>query len=580
MMGTSREMPAVLSNSLLAASCLASYGAFRCASRCVEATQTRRLLDILRRARDTRFGREHGFAAIDDVEAFREEVPLADYSAYAGYVAAIAAGEPNVLTGDPVRFLQPSSGSTAAAKLVPLTDSLRREFMRGVLPWLANLFLRRKELVMGRAYWAVTPGATPKTATPGGTPLGFDEDSAYFGPAQRWLLRGLLAVPDAVAAIADVSAFQYVTLLFLLAERNLRLISVWNPTFLTLLVRRIPAWADRLIDDVGKGAIRWPGAIDPCLRESLARRLSGSRAPSAGRSRAEQLRRVLSEWSGRGGDGEAGLGSALWPHLRLVSCWADGQAAACIPELERLFPGVEIQPKGLLATEGIVSLPWIGEEGCPLAVRSHFFEFVDQDCFGAAVAADRPTKLSHELEEGREYSVVLTTGGGLYRYLLRDIVRVVGFWGRLPLLRFVAKEDQVSDVAGEKLHAAHVEQVLAHVWERHGQTPAFCLLAPERTAGDGCGYVLLVSAELDHSTLRGIGGEVDEGLRRNFHYDYCRKLGQLSPVRVYALEDGEAACHEKYLLHAAGQGGKLGTVKPTALESRLGWSRVFRGRFL
>ena len=65
-------------------------------------------------------------------------------------------------------------------------------------------------------------------------------------------------------------------------------------------------------------------------------------------------------------------------------------------------------------------LPWIGEEGCPLAVRSHFFEFIDQDFPRSAAAADRPTRLGHELEEGREYSLVLTTSGGLYRYLLRD----------------------------------------------------------------------------------------------------------------------------------------------------------------
>jgi len=32
----------------------------------------------------------------------------------------------------------------------------------------------------------------------------------------------------------------------------------------------------------------------------------------------------------------------------------------------------------------------------------------------------------HELERGRLYSVILTTGGGLYRYALGDVVTVVG----------------------------------------------------------------------------------------------------------------------------------------------------------
>ena len=155
----------------------------------------------------------------------------------------------------------------------------------------------------------------------------------------------------------------------------------------------------------------------------------------------------------------------------------------------------------------------------------------------------------------------------------------MGFWGRLPLLRLVAKEDQVCDIAGEKLHAAHVEQVLTHVWERHRPRPSFCMLAPERSAADGNGYVLLVSGTLDDATWRRVAVEVDDGLRSNFHYDYCRKLGQLSPLRVYAL-DGEAPPHEKYLLHSALQGGKLSTVKPATLATQFGWSRVFRGRFL
>jgi hypothetical protein len=48
-----------------------------------------------------------------------------------------------------------------------------------------------------------------------------------------------------------------------------------------------------------------------------------------------------------------------------------------------------------------------GRAGAALAVRSHFFEFV---------SADGKVRLAHELSDGAEYSVLLTTSGGLWRY--------------------------------------------------------------------------------------------------------------------------------------------------------------------
>src|SRR5207244_10027784 len=65
----------------------------------------------------------------------------------------------------------------------------------------------------------------------------------------------------------------------------------------------------------------------------------------------------------------------LWPRLALISCWADAAAAQFLSELRELFPEVEVQPKGLLATEAFVSFPLLDHSGAALALRSHFFEF-------------------------------------------------------------------------------------------------------------------------------------------------------------------------------------------------------------
>ena len=117
---------------------------------------------------------------------------------------------------------------------------------------------------------------------------------------------------------------------------------------------------------------------------------------------------------------------------------------------------MEIQPKGLMATEAAVSFPLLGHPGAALAMRSHFFEFQELG------SAER-IRLAHELDLGGRYRVIVTTGGGLYRYQLRDEIEVVGFVGQCPLLRFLGKSDCVSDLVGEKLAEPHVRAVVQRV---------------------------------------------------------------------------------------------------------------------
>ena len=176
----------------------------------------------------------------------------------------------------------------------------------------------------------------------------------------------------------------------------------------------------------------------------------------------------------------------IWPRLALVSCWGDGHAALALADLRRRLPGIEVQPKGLAATEAFVTLPFRGRR--PLAVRSHLFEFMPE----GASAEERP-RLAHQLERGGRYEVVVTTGGGLYRYRLGDLVEVEGFVERTPSLRFLGKADQVADLRGEKLSEGFVAGALAAAFGEVGVAPRFALLAPE-PASHPPRYVLYTDA--------------------------------------------------------------------------------------
>ena len=266
----------------------------------------------------------------------------------------------------------------------------------------------------------------------------------------------------------------------------------------------------------------------------------------------------------------------LWPRLRLISCWADAGASYYIPEVRKLFPQARVQAKGLVATEGVVSFPMEGRGGSILAIRSHFFEFLP-------AGGDQPRKegtptlLAHELEPGARYSVVITTGGGLYRYRLGDLIQVVGHVDSCPLIRFLGKESDVSDRFGEKLNERHVRQALESLLGYYRLRPSFAMVAFEEEAGKSA-YTLFIETSTRSDHILGLlGSDLDEALRENYHYRYCRDLGQLGALRVFRI-DGNGL--ETYVSVCRAHGQRAGDIKPVALNLQRSWSESFCGNFL
>lgn len=492
------------------------------------------LFGYLRENAGTAFGRAHGFSAIRAIEEFQERVPLSEWEDVAPWVDRVAAGETGVLTRAPVRALEPTSGSSSAAKRIPYTAAMQREIRRAVAPWVFDLYRRRPGLVRGCAYWSITPIALEEEREDSAVRVGFEEDSEYLGGFWSRLVDQTLAVPGAVRRARDVETFRYTTLLYLLRRADLTVISVWHPSFLTLLVDALPRHWENLLKDVERGTSTVAGTLAPLPR------------------RAAELKRVHPEETTR-----------IWPRLGLLSCWGDGHAALHLPELARRFPGVEIQPKGLLATEAFVTIPFEGK--APLAIRSHFFEFISEGAEG-----ERP-RLAHEVEPGGVYSVVVTTGGGLYRYKLGDRVEMTGFMGRTPSLRFLGREGHTSDLRGEKLHESFVAGALERAFRRTGAAPRFALLAPEVPADPAAapGYTLYLEIE---NPVPGLAQALEEELAANPLYRACVALGQLAPAKTFLIEGDAFAL---YLRRHRERGQRMGDVKPLALSTLSGWSAVF-----
>jgi hypothetical protein len=550
-------MNPAIPNSLWLAGCVPALARFHRAIKRVAETQEGILRAILSANSGTEFGRAHGFGSIRSSREYQRRVPLRNYEDCAAEITRMGAGERNVLTSDAVQLFEPTSGSSSSEKWIPYTRALQREFQAGINAWIADLFFHDPALLPGQAYWSVSPVAADERTTAGGIPIGFDEDAGYLGGWQQRVVGALMAVPSAVRAISDMETFRYVTLLFLVRCRKLKLISVWNPTFLSLLVAPLRECGDLLVHDLERGTITTRIAIPQSLVKAFG--------PDP--RRARELRAAL------GAGSPAAAHSQLWPALRLLSCWTDATSFAAAQNLAALFPQARMQGKGLLATEGFISFPLQAHQGSALAICSHFLEFLPVHEAGNC-DAEHP-RFAHELENGQKYSVVLTTGGGLYRYQLQDLIEVVGRVNHCPLIRFLGRQNYVSDWFGEKLNEAHVSGILRGVFSELNLSPAFAMLACDSDP-PAPGYVLYVECSATESVLHRAAASIEERLRENFHYNYARQLGQLGSLRVFRA-NGAA---ETFVEAKRRLGQRAGAIKQMALDPRSGWSQVFHGEFL
>ncbi|MCZ2298704.1 MAG: GH3 auxin-responsive promoter family protein [Chitinophagales bacterium] len=81
--------------------------------------------DLIKNAKQTKFGKDHFFSNINTYQDFANAVPVRDYEQIKNYIELIKEGKQNILwKGSPI-YLAKTSGTTSGAKYIPITkDSI------------------------------------------------------------------------------------------------------------------------------------------------------------------------------------------------------------------------------------------------------------------------------------------------------------------------------------------------------------------------------------------------------------------------------------------------------------------------
>lgn len=315
---------------------------------------------LLQAARYTEWGRKFDYATITDPDRFKERVPIQDYEDVKPYVERLRRGEQNLLWPTDMRWFAKSSGTTSdRSKYIPVSREA-----------LEDCHYKGGKDLIAFHYQQ------------------FPESKLY---------QGMSLVVGGSSAIEHLRPDAYSGDLSAIIIRNL---PIW------VEVRRTPVIETALMEN-------WEEKIERMARETMREDVSCiAGVPSW---TLVLLRRIL-ELTGKKNILE------VWPNLELFM-HGGVSFRPYRAQFEALIPSPTMNYlESYNASEGSFAIQdRRGAEDMLLMLDyGIFYEFMPLD----EVGKPKPrTLLVHEVEEGVSYAVVISTNGGLWRYMPGDTVR-------------------------------------------------------------------------------------------------------------------------------------------------------------
>ena len=476
------------------------------------------------------YGKTLNVSAKDQYESFSSKVPIISYDEVARLIAQHMTSGTPVLTTHEVIMFERTSGSSGPVKYIPYTRQLLSSFTHMFSLWCCDLLRYGPRLMSGKIFMSISPSLGKQDVSKNGKRIGTNDDLDYVNGWISILLRRFLVLPANVQKIKDYHTYRFIISLYLLSEANLEIISIWNPSFLEVILSFIGDHRVELIKTLHAGKIEAADCVFQ-FRQLQPDRIKLLEEPDI-------------NWS------------SLWPHLKLISCWSSANAHVGSKRLHSYFPNALIQGKGLLATEAPLTIPLLQFGQYVPLIDDVFFEFEAND--GVVIPL-------WQVEKGLRYSLIISQKGGLYRYKLGDQVFVTGFANNTPCFDFVGR-NACSDLVGEKLHEDFVTSSLESL---STFSDSVNILVPMLPTEGKARYILL--CENSFQPLEEAARSLDEVLRASFHYSHARDLDQLAAPQISIQKDISL----KYLSSAHKRGMSLGNIKTPSLITNLVEARNF-----
>lgn len=497
---------------------------------------------ILTRQAETAFGRQHRFQVLRTFDDYRRAVPIQSYEDLRPYIEGQEQTREPRLNADPPLLYAQTSGTTGKPKLIPILSDTARGIRLYQRLFAFAQYQGAPGVYQGKTL--VIAGATIEGHLPTGT--GYGAMSGVMTDSLPWAIRRKSCLPDAVRGLADYGQKYRHIAACALAEPSLSVLATPNPSTILKLLEVIRREYPELIEALSSRRGHAGAAPVPL--------------PAASPARLSHLRALI------GQEDRLTLAS-LWPSLRAVVTWTGGNCALLIPKLTALLPqGAAIIEMGYLSSECLGSLNVdVVRNRCVPTLHEQVFEFVEAHHWERD---QPPTVTLDQLEEGRKYSVIVTTSNGLYRYAMNDIVEVTGRFNQTPAIRFVQKGKGVTNITGEKVYEHQVIQAVEDVAKSVGTSCEFFMMLADV---DECRYRLYLEPPPDEPCLERMVDERLAGL--NVEYKAKRESGRLQLLHVCLLEPGTGEAYKRHCLQNGQREAQFKLVRlQYAHECRFGFT--------
>jgi len=471
------------------------------------------LMRILSENKNTIYGKKYDFENIKSIEDFVDKVPEVNYLDIKQYIDRIKDGEQNVLTDDVVEFFATSSGTTSEPKFIPVTKKRLEFFQREF--FLLTKYEIRKDIGNVKGKMLSFAAASDLGKTSSGIPYG--NISGYLFKNLSFMKKVKLVLNYDVYNIKDVDKRTEVIALKSLAEKNITKLSFPAPIEVMLFCDYLKKNKDILIKKLKKNG--------------------------CSKNRIKELESI-----------EDFIPINIWPYLRTIYCIKAEMMKLYMNTLfEKIGCKLPSYDQGIVSSEGRINLGISGgDDNGFLILNSNFFEFCEKidDKFLEPVTVDK-------LKVGSQYKVLMTTFEGLYRYDVGDVVEIVGFDGRLPIVKF-ADRDKYLNVIGENMSEVElVNSVESSSSKLNLKLRGFVCLPYIRNTKDRPKYEFLVEFVNDVSDddVINLLNEIENYLQKNvLTYKKARnEFGRMDYPVLSVVKRGEIDKWEKERMKVSSQ---------------------------
>ena len=394
-----------------------------------EAVQRKVLAEILERAQGIAYAADHSLNGVHTLEEWRSVAKASLYQDYQPYVEREMDGEKGQLynaetamyvattgsTGNMKYFLESTAGNVAKDFMM----TVRGLYLRHTLPIIANM--QAKNLTITN-YAPLDNGHDKNTLTvraSGQTARNIRKRTGTMNilSVEFWETTGITARDR-----------DYLIAVYALNEAMFSKVCCNNLIHFGRILDRIAAEGQQMIEDIRTGEFSVPMPDD--VRETLRGEFSPNPA------RADALQEIYNRHNCLitcPDDIEA-----IWPELQAAMGWLAASVGRDAREVLRRLPKkVKCHDMGYGASEGKLTIPMkLGSATGACAPFNCFYEFLPVEQSGEKNA--QPLCM-WEVEKEKYYELMITTYSGLYRYNMLDVVKVVDFVGKTPVVLFCGK---------------------------------------------------------------------------------------------------------------------------------------------